>query len=408
MKTVRPRMSHRVLSFVALCGACAAVIVAYVLATAATPARKAGRAMTTGVNPMRGAVSPGAREAAPRPAAESARTVNDASARRRLPVRASRSAPRPSADRMAERGGSDVSVRPTERRTVIFRSAALDDSYLQLGTLPLQRLDAAPTPVGLRCERVHYAAGSGVCLWADRGVLTTYGATFLDGELRPVTTVPLAGWPSRARVSADGRFAAITVFVVGHAYAAANFSTLTAIFDARTGKVVVPDLEKFNVTRDGEPFQAADFNFWGVTFARDSNRFYATLATGGRTFLVEADIRAQRARVIRADVECPSLSPDNRRIAFKQRSGTSLGPVTWRLAVLDLVTSREWPLAETRSVDDQVEWLDDRHVLYALPDERSPVITNTWRLPADGTGSPTLFLAKAYSAVVVPRGVQTP
>ena len=25
------------------------------------------------------------------------------------------------------------------------------------------------------------------------------------------------------------------------------------------------------------PFKAADFNFWGVTFARDSNVFYATL-----------------------------------------------------------------------------------------------------------------------------------
>jgi hypothetical protein len=231
-------------------------------------------------------------------------------------------------------------------------------------------------------------------------MFTTYGATFLDHELRPLRTMPLGGSPSRARVSADGRLAAVTVFVVGHAYAAANFSTLTTIFDARTGDLVVPDLEAFRVSRDGEPFHAIDFNFWGVTFARDSNRFYATLATGGRAYLVEADIRAQRAKVIRADVECPSLSPDNTRIAFKKRSGSLLGPVTWRLTVLDLVSLQEWPLAETRSVDDQVEWLDDRHVLYALPDERSPAITNTWRLPADGTGSPHLFLTKAYSAVV--------
>ena len=39
----------------------------------------------------------------------------------------------------------------------------------------------------------------------------------------------------------------------------------------------------------------ADFNFWGVTFARDGNRFYATLGTGGKTYLVEGDVAARQA-----------------------------------------------------------------------------------------------------------------
>ena len=42
------------------------------------------------------------------------------------------------------------------------------------------------------------------------------------------------------------------------------------------------DLETLQITRDGQPFKNADFNFWGVTFAQDSNTFYATLGTGGR------------------------------------------------------------------------------------------------------------------------------
>ena len=39
---------------------------------------------------------------------------------------------------------------------------------------------------------------------------------------------------------------------------------------------------------------------------------------------------------------------------------------TWRLHVLELATLRETALAETRSVDDQVEWLDDDTVLYGV------------------------------------------
>ena len=68
--------------------------------------------------------------------------------------------------------------------------------------------------------------------------------------------------------------------------------------------------------------------------------------------------------MIHENVECPSLSPDGTRIAYKKRTGSSSTP--WHLTVLDLATMRETPLAETRSVDDQVEWLDDDHVLYGV------------------------------------------
>jgi hypothetical protein len=46
------------------------------------------------------------------------------------------------------------------------------------------------------------------------------------------------------------------------------FSTLTNLVDTRAGQVVT-HLEKFSVQRDGSPFQSVDFNFWGVTLARD-------------------------------------------------------------------------------------------------------------------------------------------
>ena len=134
-------------------------------------------------------------------------------------------------------------------------------------------------------------------------------------------------------------------------------------------------------------------------FARDHNRSYATLGTGGKTYLVAGDLRARELRVLRDGVECPSLSPDETRLAFKERSG-GLGLVTWHISVLDLETLEAVPLAETRSVDDQVEWLDDEHVLYGLPEGasgQSAAVTDVWSVRADGTGTPSKLLAGAWS-----------
>ena len=91
-------------------------------------------------------------------------------------------------------------------------------------------------------------------------------------------------------------------------------------------------------------------------------------------------------------------------MAFKQRSDGVTGPVTWRLWVLDLDTGTRHPLAETRNVDDQAEWLDDEHVLYALPggDGRTAIM-DEWITPADGGGEPRLFLPEATPPASIGR-----
>ena len=100
----------------------------------------------------------------------------------------------------------------------------------------------------------------------------------------------------------------MTVFVTGHSYADGTFSTHTTIVDGTSGDELA-DMESFAVYRDGERIQSPDFNFWGVTFARDSNKIYATLGTAGKTYLVEGNVRERRFDVLRDTVECPSLSP---------------------------------------------------------------------------------------------------
>jgi hypothetical protein len=151
-----------------------------------------------------------------------------------------------------------------------------------------------------------------------------------------------------------------------------------------------------------------DFNFWGVTFAQDENRFYATLWTKGNTYLVKGDLAKRTAQVIHDNVECPAISPDNRYIAFKQRSVGSLlqgRRITWRITLLDLKSGAETPLSETRSVDDQVEWLDNDHILYALSENEkgASASTDIWVLPTKQDGKPEILLKGGFSPAVVRR-----
>lgn len=243
--------------------------------------------------------------------------------------------------------------------------------------------------------------GSGFA--AQRELFTTYKIVFFDSGLTATGAAKLHGSPSRTRVSADGRLAAVTVFALGrpHNYKDAGFATRTSIHDMATG-AEPGELEQFTTWRAGSRIKAADFNFWGVAFARDSNVFYATLRTAGTTYLVRGDVTQRTLQVVHDQVECPALSPDNRRIAFKKRIGPADHP--WRLYVLDLATMTEKPIAaETRSIDDQLEWLDDGHVRYGVPSETRPSGHDVCVAPVDG-GAARIFLPDAESPIVVRQG----
>lgn len=272
--------------------------------------------------------------------------------------------------------------------TILFQHIARDDDYAHVavahGTGP--RRVTSP----LVCERVHFAADRGLCLLPRRSILgNKFSATIFNRDFAVLGRVNLNGINSRARVSRDGKYGATTGFVVGHSYAADDFSTETTIIEMASGRKLA-NIEDFTVTRDGKQIKEIDFNFWGVTFARDSNRFYATLGTRGKTYLVEGDVRARRMRVLHDGVECPSLSPDETRVAFKKRTTER----EWRLHVLDLRTLKETELAEEQSVDDQVEWLDDGRILYG----RDGAV---WVVQADGGGEPRVFLPNALSPAVI-------
>jgi hypothetical protein len=288
---------------------------------------------------------------------------------------------------------------------IYFRYSGVDAHYGNVAWIDSNKPDALHYVDALRCEVVHVSGGHGICLSADRGVFTTYAATLFDANTFATRgTFALKGIPSRARVSVDGKLAALTVFVSGHGYSSLDFSTQTLLVDFAK-HLVLADLETFSVTRDGAPLSNPDFNFWGVTFTPDAKQFYATLSTAGKHYLIRGDIAARSATVIHENVECPSLSPDARRVAYKKRIMEG-DRVLWQLHVLELASGREIALSEKRSIDDQLEWLDNRHVLYSVPsaaDGSSPS-TDVWQVAVDAHTPPRLFLRNAYSPATARGG----
>ena len=288
--------------------------------------------------------------------------------------------------------------RPPERPFLMFISLASEDTFKRVVLAPLDAPDGARYVTALNCERVYYAGSRGLCLETrpERPGVAAHFAHVFDEHFTRLHTLPLTGPPSRTRLSPDGRRAAFTVFDEGHSYADGVFSTRTTIIDTIGGSVI-GDLESWKVTRDGKPFANRDFNFWGVTFAPDGNTFFATLRTQGSAYLIEGDVDGRAARVLMQGAECPSLSPDRTRIAFKKRVGGSHG--WWQLSLFDLSTRAVRTLSgDTGSVDDQVEWLDTAKLIYFRPTSDGNVI---WQLRTDVDEPPHSFVQAGFSPAVV-------
>ncbi|MFE7182591.1 TolB family protein [Streptomyces erythrochromogenes] len=289
----------------------------------------------------------------------------------------------------------EVSLAPgAGGRRIVFRNMAWGPHRDELAAVPADAPERERTASGVSCLRFHAAGGTGVCLQADRsGVQDGYRAVVLDARLKEVGARPLAGIPTRARVSPGGHLVAWTVFVGGDSYAGTNFSTRTSVLDLRTGRFDA-SLEDFTIHKDGRPYSSADVNFWGVTFADDERTFYATMATGGRTHLVRGDLAGRTVATLRENAECPSLSPDGTRVVFKKRVAGLPAEAPWRLHVLDLASGAETPLAEERSVDDQVVWTDRGTVVYSLPGDFG---ADLYAVPADGSGAPARLMDSALA-----------
>jgi hypothetical protein len=210
---------------------------------------------------------------------------------------------------------------------------------------------------------------------------------------------------NRARISPDGKYTASTVFTFGTGYTtiAGGFSTETRI-SKTDGSLPAENIEKWRITLNNAIITAPDLNLWGVTFDPvNTDRFLVTVATNGKPRLAQGSIARKEIHVINntSDIECPSFSPDGKKIAFKRKKSIAN---QWSPAVLDLTTGVETVFEVDRSVDDQIEWLNNHTLIYEVHmtvpfglttislmmlDMRS--VTNKHQLFLQDARSPTFF-----------------
>lgn len=286
---------------------------------------------------------------------------------------------------------------------LVFRHTGLDQEYGVVAEVPLGDPGGTRTFTGLSCDRVYAVDTAASCLRTRRGVATTFEQLDLDRAWNVTGTIDLPGIPSRTRLSADGKLAASTTFVTAHSYMTTGFSTATEIHRVASaaGQKSFGNLEDFTLVLDGRRAHPVDLNIWGVTFAADDNTFYVTVATQGLTYLARGDLADHTLRTIAEGVECPSLSPDGTRLAFKERVDHGNG-TWWTPAVLDLDTLERTVLTrERRNVDDQIAWLDDHTLLYGLARPDQEGVTDIWSLDVRPTAKPRLYLEHAWSPAVI-------
>lgn len=282
---------------------------------------------------------------------------------------------------------------------IVFRHTGSDNSYGAAAMVALDDPGGARAFTEVHCDRIAAWATGASCLRTKRGVVTTYDALELDAQWQVTERHPLAGIPSRTRVSPDGDLVATTSFVSGHSYMTAGFSTATVV-RATGDRQDWGNLERFTLVLDGKRVKPTDRNVWGVTFV-DDRRFYATVGTGGETWLVEGDLDARTLTSVVRGAECPSLSPDGTRVAYK----IDVAPgreKEWGLAVLELDTLERTDLGMgPRGIDDQVAWLDDTTLMYGMPRQDDPGVTDVWAIGASAEATPRVLVEEAWSPTVV-------
>lgn len=246
-----------------------------------------------------------------------------------------------------------------ETIAVTFVNRAPGEDYGKVGVMTF---DGQRIITELRCSRIDINAFRGLCLAGPSEIQLSGVGLILDPQLVPTSKFDVND-PSRAVVSPDGTLVAWTGFTSGHSYAEiGEFSTITQLIavDRQIGVNLETD---FTTVVEGEESEAPDRNFWGVTFA-DNETFYATMQSGQNIWIVEGSTSTARINTKFADASCPELSPDGTTIVAKEQRGDR-----FQLVAIDVETGARRDLGETRSVDDQIEWLDNDSILYGIVNE---------------------------------------
>lgn len=277
------------------------------------------------------------------------------------------------------------------------------------GRVVVLRADGTRELLERRCERLHVAAGVGICVSQQESFgFPTFTSRFLDATdtgLQEVRSYP-SPQPSRARVSPAGTLVSTTAFVSGSSYADVGSDAETlAVVDEVESSINLRGLVEFEIVSPDEKYEGVVGQYWGVSFV-DEDNFWVTGFFGDGPEVFEGSMSRGVLTPSGLIGSCPSVSPDGSTLVYKQARADDEG---FDLVAVDLASGDSWQLGETRSVDDQVEWLDDDTILYALhadlSEEGDASVAqpqfDIWLLDVAPGSEPTLFLPAADSPAAI-------
>lgn len=283
---------------------------------------------------------------------------------------------------------------------VMFVNRVPGDDYGRLG---IRHTDGTRTLLERRCLRVHVNSGNAVCLSGDDGLVPSYTTTFFaaDDPYQTELKSYASALPSRARISPDGSLSTVTAFISGTSYADISGETSTIVtIDEIEGRARLRGANQLTVEADDDKYLNLDSQYWGLTFA-DNDEFYITGFFGEGPEIMRGSLDSMTVAPIGRDGSCPSLSPDGKTLVYK----ASRDDGGFDLVAVDIDTDTMWQLGETRSVDDQVEWLDNDTILYAVHPEGGDTAVqpefDLWMLDIAPDSEPELFLPNADSPATV-------
>jgi len=287
---------------------------------------------------------------------------------------------------------------PSEGEVMVVHRVPGDD----YGRMAIRHADGTRTLLDQTCMRLHVAADYGICLSQNDSFVPTYTTSvFRSDNPADVIKEYSSSLPSRARISPNGIYSSVTAFATGTSYEDISGETTTIVtIDEIVGTSRLRSARQFEVVADDSSYQVQDAQFWGLTFA-DDDEFFITGYFGESPEILQGSLGAETMSPLGWKGSCPSLSPDAKTLVYKEMRDEG----GFDLVAVDLDTDDRWILDEARSVDDQVEWLDNDTILYALhPNGLEDAVQpefDIWMLDIAPGSVPELFLPNADSPAVM-------
>lgn len=283
---------------------------------------------------------------------------------------------------------------------VVFVDRTPGESWEHVG---IRHADRTRTILDKECERLHVAAAIGLCLGpAANGDDHAYRADVISlaNAQLDVVRADSGVSPSRARVSSDGGWASATMIRQQgddeDEYAElGSLQTIVTIVNLGAGNST-------RINRFDHPPTNGPTTWWGVTFGPDNDQIWVTGADDDGPQIYTGSLAERTLTPTRIGASCPSISPDGKTLVVRMAEGGVEGATD--LVAIDQQTGEQWRLNEDREVVDQVEWLDNDTILYALPADDFSAEMRTfdvWSLDLRADAEPELFLRYASSPSVI-------